>query len=110
MADLVAYSTFTHLNRHSGNQFGWSWYQAYLPQREDSVGQKQLGGVSQKAPPVHVCGAGPLIQYAATRPSLQGNVLAAVIGVVLFVLTALTQGACYDSPDPAARCARSECW
>jgi len=58
--------------------------------------------VRQQDPPVHVCGAGPLIQYAATRPSLQGNVLAAVIGVVLFVLTALTQGACYDSPDPAA--------
>lgn len=30
MADLVAYSVFTHLNRHDGNEFGWHWYDEYL--------------------------------------------------------------------------------
>ncbi|WP_307387460.1 DUF3800 domain-containing protein [Microbacterium testaceum] len=30
MADLVAYTVYTHLNRHQGNQFGWEWYEDYL--------------------------------------------------------------------------------
>ncbi|GMA36842.1 DUF3800 domain-containing protein [Demequina litorisediminis] len=30
MADLVAYSVFTHLNRHPNNEFGWDWYERYI--------------------------------------------------------------------------------
>ncbi|WP_293046684.1 DUF3800 domain-containing protein [Mycobacterium sp.] len=30
MADLVAYATYMHLARHSGNKYGWDWYDAYL--------------------------------------------------------------------------------
>jgi hypothetical protein len=30
MADLVAYSANLHLNRYSGNEFGWNWYENYL--------------------------------------------------------------------------------
>jgi hypothetical protein len=30
MADLVAYVANIHLNRHEGNEFGWSWYEKYL--------------------------------------------------------------------------------
>lgn len=30
MADLVAYVTYQHLNRHTGNEFGWDWYDTYL--------------------------------------------------------------------------------
>ncbi|HIZ38257.1 MAG TPA: DUF3800 domain-containing protein [Candidatus Ruania gallistercoris] len=33
MADLVAYTAFTHLNRHEGNKFGWEWYNTYLAPR-----------------------------------------------------------------------------
>ncbi|MFJ4028275.1 DUF3800 domain-containing protein [Paenarthrobacter sp. NPDC089989] len=33
MADLVAYSAFTHLNRHAGNEFGWDWYTHYLSRK-----------------------------------------------------------------------------
>lgn len=29
-------------------------------------------------------------------------VFAAALGIVLFAMTAIAQGACYDSPDPAA--------
>ncbi|MFF1830229.1 DUF3800 domain-containing protein [Paenarthrobacter sp. NPDC058040] len=34
MADLVAYSAFTHLNRHSGNEFGWEWYNRFLSAKD----------------------------------------------------------------------------
>ena len=37
MADLVAYTVFTHLNRHAGNEFGWSWYEDFL-QGKDVAG------------------------------------------------------------------------
>lgn len=30
MADLVAYTAFTHLNRHHNNRYGWEWYNNYL--------------------------------------------------------------------------------
>lgn len=34
MADLVAYTVFTHLNRHSGNEFGWTWYEDHLADKD----------------------------------------------------------------------------
>lgn len=34
MADLIAYSVNIHLNRHSGNEFGWNWYSDYLAARD----------------------------------------------------------------------------
>ena len=37
MTDLVAYSVFTHLNRHAGNEFGWRWYADFL-QHKDVAG------------------------------------------------------------------------
>jgi hypothetical protein len=30
MADLVAYTTNLHLDRYTGNEFGWEWYRTYL--------------------------------------------------------------------------------
>ncbi len=30
MADLVAWSTYAHLNKHAGNQFAHNWYEDYL--------------------------------------------------------------------------------
>ncbi|MFE6965656.1 DUF3800 domain-containing protein [Agromyces sp. NPDC057679] len=38
MADLVAYSAFTHLNRHPGNQFGWTWYEDFLQSKDVNGG------------------------------------------------------------------------
>ena len=42
MADLVAYSVFTHLNRHPGNEFGWSWYEDYLQSKDVNGSPKRL--------------------------------------------------------------------
>lgn len=42
MADLVAYSAFTHLNRHSGNEFGWTWYEDYLLGKDVNGGTKRV--------------------------------------------------------------------
>jgi len=41
MADLVAYTVFTHLNRHAGNEFGWNWYEDFLQGKD--VGGEQVG-------------------------------------------------------------------
>lgn len=41
MADLVAYSVYTHLNHHPGNEFGWSWYEDCL-QGKDVNGAPKL--------------------------------------------------------------------
>ncbi|WP_136042526.1 MULTISPECIES: DUF3800 domain-containing protein [unclassified Microbacterium] len=30
IADIVAWSGFTHLNPHAGNEFAWTWYDHYL--------------------------------------------------------------------------------
>ena len=38
MADLVAYTAFTHLNRHHNNRYGWNWYDDYLSQRDPRGG------------------------------------------------------------------------
>jgi hypothetical protein len=38
MADLVAYTTFAHLNRHAGNEFASTWYGDYL-QPKDVLGE-----------------------------------------------------------------------
>ncbi|NYF18458.1 hypothetical protein HDC37_003322 [Microbacterium sp. AK009] len=42
MADLVAYTAFTHLNRHSGNEFGWTWYEDYLLGKDVNGGPKRV--------------------------------------------------------------------
>lgn len=42
MADLVAYTAYTHLNRHQGNQFGWTWYEDYLRPKDVNGGPKRL--------------------------------------------------------------------
>lgn len=34
MADLVAWSANTHLDRHTRNQFAWNWYEEYLAERD----------------------------------------------------------------------------
>ncbi len=42
MADLVAYTANLHLNRHSGNAFGWAWYDDYLADSDGSAGPRLL--------------------------------------------------------------------
>ena len=42
MADLVAYTVFTHLNRHPGNEFGWNWYEKFLQGKDVAGGPIQL--------------------------------------------------------------------
>jgi hypothetical protein len=42
MADLVAYVTYLHLARHSGNQYGWNWYDTYLRPRAGGADPMQL--------------------------------------------------------------------
>lgn len=42
MADLVAYTTYIHLARHSGNQYGWDWYDKYLRPRAGGAGPVDL--------------------------------------------------------------------
>lgn len=41
MADLVAYCAFVHLNRYSGNQYGWEWYSDYLASSDPSRGPRK---------------------------------------------------------------------
>lgn len=33
MADIVAWTSFTHLNKHDANEFAWDWYESYLKPR-----------------------------------------------------------------------------
>lgn len=40
MADLIAYTAFLHLNKHSGNEYGWEWFNTYLA-------PKCIGGAPQ---------------------------------------------------------------
>lgn len=42
MADLVAYTTYIHLARHSGNQYGWNWYDTFLRPRADGADPTDL--------------------------------------------------------------------
>jgi len=42
MADLVAYTVFTHLNRHAGNEFGWNWYEDFLRGKDVAGGPIEL--------------------------------------------------------------------
>lgn len=34
MADLVAWTAYTCINRHKGNEFAWDWYSTYLAERD----------------------------------------------------------------------------
>jgi len=34
MADLVAWSAFTSLERYSQQEFAWDWYGSYLSERD----------------------------------------------------------------------------
>lgn len=37
MADLVAWSANSSIDRHHGNQFAWDWYDTYLAERDRCV-------------------------------------------------------------------------
>jgi hypothetical protein len=60
MADLVAWSAYQNLLRHTGKKFAWEWYDTYL-------GTSDVNGAHWKCDlrhkkldlPIHVCGAGP---------------------------------------------------
>lgn len=42
MADLVAYTALMHVNQHSGNEFGWSWYRDFLATSDPSGAPRQI--------------------------------------------------------------------
>ena len=42
MADLVAYTAFSSLNRHNANRFAWDWYSDHLAGRDVNGGPVEL--------------------------------------------------------------------
>jgi hypothetical protein len=42
MADLVAWSAYTSVDRHDHNTFAWDWYADYLAERDPHRGPQQL--------------------------------------------------------------------
>jgi hypothetical protein len=42
MADLVAYSAFSSLNRHEGNRFAWEWYADHLASADPHGGPREV--------------------------------------------------------------------
>lgn len=43
MADLVAWSANTHIDRHPGNQFAWTWYEDFLSERDPDRSPREVG-------------------------------------------------------------------
>ncbi|GAA1441767.1 hypothetical protein [Leifsonia poae] len=42
MADLVAYTAYAHVNKHSLNEFAWDWYTRYLAANDPAGSPQQI--------------------------------------------------------------------
>jgi len=42
MADLVAWSASAHVERVSGNEFAWGWYENFLSERDPARVPQQI--------------------------------------------------------------------
>lgn len=42
MADLVAWTAYSAVDRHNGNEFAWDWYASFLAERDANRGPRKV--------------------------------------------------------------------